>query len=216
MRRSTLGNLLIVSTLLVACGGRDAPGIPADEATTTTDVNSCLYKGMVYQDQEEFSDGCNDCKCNPEGSTGVGCTMKNGDGLPVAPTPDPTPVSTPAVEERTCTYKGEVYQDQEEFTDDCNGCKCNPAGETGVGCTKKKCAVARVCQSNDACPAGSSCKPQYDIGVDPWDECETVGQASTLCHVGDHDDCAEGYYCADAAGLDDIEFGIGRCTASSP
>lgn len=39
----------------------------------------CRYNGTLYQTGDIFcaEDGCNTCQCNPEGSTGVGCTQRS-------------------------------------------------------------------------------------------------------------------------------------------
>jgi len=104
----------------------------SDNAATPGD-KTCTWKGVVYQDQQEWKDDCNSCKCNPGGTVGAACTSK---GCPS------TDGGVGDGGDRRCTYKGKVYKDQDEFKDDCNSCKCNPAGSTGVGCTQKACNAA--------------------------------------------------------------------------
>lgn len=118
-RNATLAMVVTTTLLLWACGDRDV-----DQAGDT-----CRYNGKVYNSGDVFKagDGCNSCKCNPEGTNGVGCSAKKCDGTSVDP--------------NACHYNGKTYNTGDVFTaaDGCNSCQCNPEGYQGVGCTKKGC-----------------------------------------------------------------------------
>jgi hypothetical protein len=91
-----------------------------------------------------------------------------------------TPVQ---ISDRSCTYKGEVYQDQEEFKDDCNSCKCNPEGIAGVGCTQMACPA--TC-GDQTCDAGLVCVNPCCGGAPP--ECFEKPDDG-VCPAGTHDGC---------------------------
>jgi hypothetical protein len=131
MRITYLGAAVL--SLLAACLPEANPGVDAAPAPASTDAPvACNYHGTLYADGAEFpaNDGCNNCKCNPSGTTpGLwGCSLKR------CPSVD-APVA--------CNYKGTSYPDGAEFPadDGCNNCKCNPSGTTPGqwGCTAKAC-----------------------------------------------------------------------------
>ena len=80
---SKLGLMLAVFGLMAGfgCGGEGvgrqvgADG-GKDDVLADGTARTCSYRGKVYRDQEQWQDGCNSCKCNPEGSTGPGCTAR--------------------------------------------------------------------------------------------------------------------------------------------
>jgi len=117
--------------------------------------------------------------------------------------------------DRTCTYKGEVYQDQQQWKDDCNACKCNPEGTTGPSCTQMACPLpdggaddggttcgGQVCPSTQVCVhpccggAGPRCLPKPEGGTCP-------AGTTPGCQAGSDDGCREDPctppppYCAD-------------------
>ena len=57
---------------------------------------------------------------------------------------------------KTCSYKGQVYQDQEVFKDDCNSCQCNPEGTEGVSCSLMNCTK----------PGGKTCSYKGQVYQD--------------------------------------------------
>lgn len=199
---------IVVLSILAACGDNTVPvNDPANN--TNKDDKTCTYKSKVYQDQQQWKDDCNDCKCNAEGTSGASCTQM------ACPPIDPP--------EGTCTFEGKVYKDQDKWMHDCNSCWCD-AATNGAVCTTLSCDEVPCgdtsCGGNQICVylccGGSAwmCEPKNKDGTCPpgFHEGSCSVEGTDGCEA---DPCTPPSYCADEAPVScEVNDRVASCPCS--
>lgn len=128
--------------------------------------NTCEYGGQTYNVGDSFpaTDGCNTCKCGPNGL--VACTRR----------------ACPA----TCTYNGQTYLVGERFDalDGCNTCTCSSDGSvacTEIGCKPPICKYnGQIYQVGDSFPATDGCNT-CNCGSNGVVGCTKIACPPTTC-----------------------------------